>query len=83
MRENGLQLEAVDKYLRETAPDEELETALEIACRCVSLMPDERPPMNRVVQYLEPLGNFEGTISENFTPSAGTGSLRIRTLEPV
>lgn len=62
LRESGLQLEAVDKFLKETAADEELETALEIACRCVSLMPFERPPMNRVVQYLEPLGDFEGTI---------------------
>lgn len=70
MRESGLQLEAVDKYLRETAPDEELETALEIACRCVSLMPEARPLMNRVVQYLEPLGDFEGSISENFTPAS-------------
>nr|APU94862.1 leucine-rich repeat receptor-like protein kinase [Pohlia nutans] len=77
LRETGLQLEAVDMYLRETAPHEEIATAVEIACRCVSLTPDERPPMDKVVQFLEPLGDFESTPSDNFTPSNSVNSLRI------
>lgn len=64
-------------YLRETAPHEEIATAVEIACRCVSLTPDERPPMDKVVQFLEPLGDFESTPSDNFTPSNSVNSLRI------
>jgi len=70
-------MEAVDKYLRETAPHEELATALEIACRCVSLALDERPPMYKIVQFLEPLGDFESTASDNFMPSTAGNSLRI------
>jgi hypothetical protein len=79
LREKGLELEAVDKYLRETAPHQELATAMEIACRCVSLTPDERPPMGRVVQFLEPLADFENTPSDTFTPWT---SLRTSNVEP-
>ena len=82
MREKGLELEAVDKNLRETAPYQELATAMEIACRCVSMTPDERPSMDKVVQLLEPLADFEGTPSDTFTTSTARTSLRISNVEP-
>ncbi|KAG0625375.1 hypothetical protein M758_2G049900 [Ceratodon purpureus] len=82
LREEGLELQAVDKYLQETAPHEELATAMEIACRCVSLTPEERPSMDRVVQFLDPLGDFESTPSDTFTPSTARTSLRMSNVDP-
>lgn len=42
---------------------------MEIACKCISLVPDERPRMDKIVQYLERLTQFDHTPS-TFTLSS-------------
>lgn len=74
LREKGQELEVVEKYLRETAPHQELAIALEIACRCVSLTPEERPPMDEVVQILESLANSSESTQPTVTETTATSN---------
>lgn len=45
--------EIVDQNLRDTVAGVDLDLVLEVACHCVSLNPNDRPQMNKVVETLE------------------------------
>ncbi|XP_024373025.1 receptor-like serine/threonine-protein kinase At1g78530 isoform X1 [Physcomitrium patens] len=49
----GKAKEIVDQNLRDTVPSVDLDLVLEVACHCVSLDPEERPHMSKVVEMLE------------------------------
>ncbi|KAH7287330.1 hypothetical protein KP509_32G050400 [Ceratopteris richardii] len=51
--ESGKGATVIEKYLRLTAPWEELQTVLLVALSCVSHKPDDRPSMKQVVECLE------------------------------
>jgi hypothetical protein len=57
----------VDKRLRETVSHVDLDAVLELACLCVSLTPEDRPKINKVVEILEALAQ-----SENSTQSSSS-----------
>lgn len=75
LNSTGKSMEVVDKNLRDTVPSVELELLLEIACHCISLKPQDRPTMHKVVETLE-------LLTETGMSPAGT-SMRtsIETLE--
>ncbi|KAI5066781.1 hypothetical protein GOP47_0017309 [Adiantum capillus-veneris] len=53
LHESGKGGDIVEKYLRVTAPLEELQTAVLVALSCISKKPENRPSMKQVVEYLE------------------------------
>ncbi|MCO5607915.1 hypothetical protein L7F22_062117 [Adiantum nelumboides] len=53
LHEMGKGADIIEKYLRVTAPLEELQTALLVALSCISKKPENRPSMKQVVEYLE------------------------------
>lgn len=80
LRERSLEFEIVDKNLRETIPHRELAVLVEIACTCVSLAPEERPCMDRVVQLLESLPEHDNTTPSSFTLST-TPSMKKQSMD--
>lgn len=53
LQESGKGADVIEKYLKVTAPLEELQTALLVALSCVSRKPENRPSMKQVVECLE------------------------------
>lgn len=80
LRERSLEFEIVDEHLRETIPHRELAVLVEIACTCVSLAPEERPCMDRIVQSLESLPEHENTTPSSFTLST-TPSMKTQSMD--
>lgn len=78
MHENSEEFEVVEKCLRDAVPHQELAMVMEIACRCISLAPQERPRMDKIAQYLERLIELDSPPSD-FTLSTTT-SIRARSL---
>lgn len=58
-----MEFEVVDKSIRNTANHHELAIMMEIACSCISLAPEERPDMYKVVQVLDSLVDPDSTAS--------------------
>lgn len=81
MHENCEEFEIVEKSLRDTVPHRELAMVMEIACRCISLAPQERPRMDKIAQYLERLIELDSPPSD-FTLST-TASIRTRSLNNI
>ncbi|CAK9234230.1 unnamed protein product [Sphagnum troendelagicum] len=62
----GHESDVVDTYLKDRTPYEELRLLLEVACQCVSLLPQDRPSMTKVVEALETLtDNIESVSSSS------------------
>ena len=55
----------VDKRLRETVSHVDLDAMLELACLCVSLTPEDRPKINKVVEILEALAHSENSSTQS------------------
>jgi serine/threonine protein kinase len=72
LHSHGRALEVVDQRLRDTVAGVELDLLLEVACHCVSLNPQDRPQMNKVVETLEIL------TSERTSHDASDGSITVR-----
>lgn len=53
LQESGKGADVIEKYLKVTAPLEELQTALLVALSCISKKPENRPSMKQVVECLE------------------------------
>lgn len=53
LQESGKEADVIEKYLKVTAPLEELHTALLVALSCISKKPENRPSMKQVVEFLE------------------------------
>lgn len=78
LHENSEEFEVVEKHLRDSVPHQELAMVMEIACRCISLEPQERPHMDKIAQYLERLIELDAPLSD-FTLSTNA-SVRARSL---
>jgi hypothetical protein len=78
LHENCEEFEIVEKHLRDTVPHRELAMVIEIACRCISLTPQERPRMDKIAQCLERLIELDSPPSD-FTMST-TASIRTRSM---
>jgi len=62
----GHESDVVDTYLKDRTPYEALRLLLEVACQCVSLLPQDRPSMTKVVEALETLtDNIESVCSSS------------------
>ena len=55
----------MDKRLRETVSHVDLDAMLELACLCVSLTPEDRPKINKVVEILEALAHSENSSTQS------------------
>eukprot|EP00249_Psilotum_nudum_P015572 c25399_g1_i1 orf=65-1879(+) len=53
LQEKGQEAEIIEDFLKETTPEEELQSALHVACLCILKNPEDRPSMKMVVEYLE------------------------------
>ncbi|KAG0630232.1 hypothetical protein M758_1G163800 [Ceratodon purpureus] len=53
LHSHGNAIDIVDKNLRDSVAGVELDLLLEVACHCISLNPQDRPQMNKVVETLE------------------------------
>ena len=76
----GSAIEIVDQSLRDSVSGVELDLLLEVACHCISLNPQDRPQMNKVVETLEILTETDmsppGTSVRTSHEGYSDGSLR-------
>lgn len=82
LHEKTEEFEIVEKCLRDTVPHRELAMVMEIACRCISLAPQERPRMDKIAQYLERLMELDSRLSDfTFSTNASTRTRSLNNTE--